>query len=119
MSGGELSAFCPAYHQAVEIIGRRWTGAIIRALLADVTRFSDLGATIPGLSDRLLSERLRELEEEDIVERRVIPEKPVRVEYHLTDKGHALGGVVAAVSEWAEEWVAADRVQPAAAPRRR
>lgn len=100
------TAFCPLYHRAVELIGRRWTGAILRALLAGIERFSDLTAAIPGLSDRLLSERLKELEAEGIVSRTVIPETPVRIEYHLTEKGRALGSVVEAVSAWADVWLA-------------
>jgi DNA-binding HxlR family transcriptional regulator len=99
------TAFCPLYHRAVELIGRRWTGAILRALLAGIERFSDLTAAIPGLSDRLLSERLKELEAEGIVSRTVIPETPVRIEYHLTEKGRALGSVVEAVSAWADVWL--------------
>lgn len=101
----ELGPFCPYYHRAVELIGRRWTGAILRALLSGVERFGELAATVPGLSDRMLSERLKELEGEGIVARTVVPETPVRIEYHLTEKGRALGSVVEAVSTWAEEWV--------------
>ncbi len=99
------AAFCPYYHHAVELIGRRWTGVILRALLNGTERFSDLAHAVPGLSDRLLSERLKELEAEGIVTRAVIPETPVRVEYHLTDKGRALESVVGAVSAWAEHWL--------------
>ena len=109
-----MSGFCPRYHRAIEIIGRRWTGAIVRALLAGDTRFCQIRSTVPGLSDRLLSERLKELEAEDIVERRVLAATPVRIEYHLTPKGHALGAVVQAASTWAEQWLVS---QPAAAPR--
>ncbi len=98
-------AFCPYYHRAVELIGARWTGAIIRALLTGVERFSDLTETIPGLSDRMLSERLKELEAEGVVERHVTPSTPVRVEYQLTDKGRALAGAVESISAWAEEWL--------------
>lgn len=105
MTHDELSPFCPRFHHAVEIVGKRWTGAIIRALLAGKTRFSEITGTVPGLSDRLLSERLQELEAEGIVERRVVPEKPVRVEYHLTEKGDALATAVSALSHWAETWV--------------
>jgi DNA-binding HxlR family transcriptional regulator len=101
-----LSGFCPLYHRAIEIVGRRWTGAIVRALLAGNIRFSQIRATVPGLSDRLLSERLKELEAEGIVERRVQALTPVRIEYHLTPKGEALGSVVQAVSAWAEAWLA-------------
>ena len=101
----ELTPFCPRYQHAVEIIGRRWTGAIVRAMLAGATRFSEFTETVPGLSDRLLSERLQQLEDEEIVERVVLPEKPVRVEYRLTHKGRGLAGVVLAVSDWAEHWI--------------
>jgi DNA-binding HxlR family transcriptional regulator len=101
----EISPFCPAYHRAVELIGRRWTGAILRAMLSGISRFTDLAAAIPGLSDRMLSERLKELELAGIVERRVIPSTPVRVEYHLTDKGRALVSVVEALSDWADHWI--------------
>jgi DNA-binding HxlR family transcriptional regulator len=76
----------------------------VRSMLAGKTRFSDILATVPGLSDRLLSERLKELEHEGIVRRTVIPDTPVRVEYHLTEKGLDLGGVVRAVATWAETW---------------
>ena len=102
----EAQAFCPYYHHAVELIGRRWTGAILRAMLAGVSRFSDLTDTIPGLSDRMLSERLKELEAEGLSVRLVIPETPVRIEYHLTEKGRALEAAVEAVSGWAQEWLA-------------
>jgi DNA-binding HxlR family transcriptional regulator len=96
---------CPRFHHAVELIGRRWTGAILQALLAGATRYSDIAQSIPGLSDRLLSERLRELEAEGIVKRTVIPEMPVRIEYHLTDKGESLESVLSSVSTWAETWI--------------
>lgn len=101
----EAEPFCPYYQRAVELIGRRWTGAILRAMLTGVSRFSDLSDAITGLSDRMISERLKELETEGIVVRSVIPETPVRVEYHLTEKGRALGSVVEAVSGWADEWL--------------
>lgn len=101
-----MSGFCPLYHRAIEIIGRRWTGVIVRALLSGATRFSQIRSTVPGLSDRLLSERLKELEAESIVERRVLDETPVRIEYHLTAKGEDLASIVAAASAWAEHWLA-------------
>jgi DNA-binding HxlR family transcriptional regulator len=97
--------FCPRYHHAVELIGRRWTGVILRALLHGATRFSEVRDAVPALSDRLLSERLKELEAEGVVERRVIPATPVRVEYHLTDKGRALQDAVAAISSWADAYI--------------
>jgi DNA-binding HxlR family transcriptional regulator len=100
----QLSAFCPTYRRAIELIGRRWTGAILRAMLSGAARFSDIAAAVPGLSDRLLSERLKELETEGIVVRTVIPSTPVRVDYELTPKGQALHDVIVAVSAWAENW---------------
>ncbi|MGH2617294.1 MAG: winged helix-turn-helix transcriptional regulator [Thermomicrobiales bacterium] len=102
-----MTAFCPNYHRAIELVGRRWTGAILRAMLSGEARFSDIAAAVPGLSDRLLSERLKELEAEGIVTRTVVPSTPVRVDYALTAKGEALHDVIVAVSAWAEEWVAA------------
>jgi DNA-binding HxlR family transcriptional regulator len=112
----ELSTFCPAYHRAVELIGRRWTGAITRALLTDVKRFNELAAAIPGLSDRMLAERLKELEAEGVVVRSVIPETPVRIEYSLTEKGRGLESVVRAVAGWAERWAEDAPCQEAATP---
>lgn len=101
----ELGAFCPRYHQAVELVGRRWSGAILRAMLAGAFRFSELSETIPGMSDRLLSERLKEFEAEGLLERMVFPETPVRIEYRLTEKGQALLPVVEALATWAETWL--------------
>jgi DNA-binding HxlR family transcriptional regulator len=105
--------FCPRYHHAVEVIGRRWTGAIIRAMLGGVARFSDITQTVPGLSDRMLSERLRELEAEGIVERLVFAETPVRIEYRMTEKGRALAAVVESIATWAEEWIPLAEPSPA------
>ena len=99
-----LSAYCPVFQDAVELIGRRWTGAIVRTLLTGSTRFGEILARIPGLSDRLLSERLRELEACGVVKRTVFPEVPVRIEYELTEKGHELESIVAAISGWADRW---------------
>lgn len=100
------AAFCPNYHKAVELIGRRWAGAIIRALLPGRARYCELSAAIPDISDRMLAERLRELESEGIVSRTVIPSSPIRIEYELTEKGRALEETVTAIARWAEEWVA-------------
>lgn len=88
----------------MEIIGRRWTGAIIRSMLAGASRYSEIVAAVPGLSDRLLSERLKELEAEGIVVRSVTPSTPVRIDYTLTDKGRALASVVREVANWAAQW---------------
>lgn len=95
---------CPLYHRAIELIGRRWTGAILSAMLQGATRFTDIVHLVPGLSDRLLSERLKELEAEGIIVRSVHAETPVRVEYHLTEKGRDLSDVTDAVQHWASKW---------------
>jgi DNA-binding HxlR family transcriptional regulator len=98
------SNFCPDFHKAVELIGRRWSGAIVRELLAGASRFTDLRDAIPDISDRMLCARLRELEVEGVLARQVHAETPVRVEYHLTEKGLALKSVVAAIGDWADRW---------------
>ncbi len=96
---------CPRFHCAVELVGRRWTGAILSAMLMGATRFTDIIHAVPGLSDRLLSERLKELESNGIVVREVHPETPVRIEYQLTKKGRDLNDVIAALTDWAEVWI--------------
>ena len=93
---------CPRYQRAVEILGKRWTALIVRTLLPRPRRFSDITSTISGLSDRLLSERLKELESCAIVERRVFADTPVRIEYVLTSKGRELEQVVEAIQHWAD-----------------
>src|SRR6476469_10931848 len=98
-------ALCAQFHRAAELIGRRWTGAIIFVLLGTDCRFATLRDAIPDITDRMLSERLQELEQEGIVERTVLPETPVRVEYALTRKGRALASAIDAISAWADKWV--------------
>jgi DNA-binding HxlR family transcriptional regulator len=105
MHGG-TAAVCPRYHHAIELIGRRWTGAILYALSTGVERFHTLLEAVPGLSDRMLSERLKELEAEGIVHRIVLPTTPVTIMYQLTEKGRALQGVMDAIGQWATEWIA-------------
>jgi DNA-binding HxlR family transcriptional regulator len=96
---------CSAYHHAIELIGKRWTGAILFVLMDGPLRFSEVKLLVPDLSDRLLSERLKELEAEGIVERRVIDDMPVRVEYTLTEKGRALEPAVRSLKVWARSWL--------------
>jgi DNA-binding HxlR family transcriptional regulator len=96
---------CAKFHRAVELIGGRWTGAVIQLLFPGRMRFAELRGAIPDISDRMLSERLRELEMEGIVARTVVPDTPVRVEYELTEKGRALEHALGAVGKWAERWV--------------
>ena len=96
---------CSKFHRASELIGRRWTGAIIFVLMESRCRFATLRKEIPDITDRMLSERLFELEHEGIVERTVIPETPVRVEYALTKKGRELAAAVDAIGDWAKKWI--------------
>ena len=99
------SNFCPDFHRAVELIGRRWSGAIVRELLGGASRFTDLHDAIPDISERMLCARLRELESEGVLTRETHAEPPARVEYQLTEKGRALQSVVAAIGEWADRWL--------------
>jgi DNA-binding HxlR family transcriptional regulator len=99
---------CARFHRASELIGRRWTGAIIFVLLKSRCRFAALRQAIPDITDRMLSERLQELEEEGIVTRTVFPETPIRVEYALTPKGRALAAAIKAITAWAHKWVEAE-----------
>ena len=102
---GHDLALCGRFHRAIELIGRRWTGAIVFLLLRSRCRYATLRDAIPDITDRMLSERLQELEEEGIVERTVVPATPVRVEYALTKKGRALASAIDAMAAWAERWV--------------
>jgi DNA-binding HxlR family transcriptional regulator len=98
-------SLCGLFHEASELIGRRWTGAIIFVLLKKRLRFAELRDCIPGITDRMLSERLQELEEQKIITRTVLPDSPVRVEYALTEKGRALSAPVEAIAAWAHDWI--------------
>ena len=98
---------CPYLHEAVELVGKRWTGAIVFVLMSErqPLRFSQIAEAVPRLSDRLLSERMKELETRGIVERRVHPESPVRVEYELTPMGRDLAPALAELQSWAHRWL--------------
>ena len=96
---------CTRFHRAVELIGSRWTGAIIQTLLQGKTRYALIKAAIPDITDRMLSERLRSLEAEDLVTRWVIADTPVRVEYELTEKGRELQDAMREIATWAERWI--------------
>ena len=98
------SQVCPHYHAAVELIGRRWSGAIIYALTDGPLRFAEIKAAVPGMSDRLLSERLKELERAGLVERTVEDEPPVKVSYELSRKGRSLQPVIDDLRDWARRW---------------
>ena len=104
VSAGTPGSVCPHFHAAIEMIGKRWTGAIVCALTDGPMRFGALGKAIPGLSDRLLSQRLRELEEQGLVQRQVEAGTPVRVTYSLTAIGAELGPAIGELRSWAKRW---------------
>ena len=97
---------CPRLHEAVELVGKRWTGAILYVLLhGGSMRFSEVAHAVPDLSDRLLSERMKELEDRGIVERRVTCTSPARVEYELTERGRELAPALNELKRWADRWL--------------
>jgi DNA-binding HxlR family transcriptional regulator len=99
---------CEHFRRAAELIGKRWTPQILRALLSGVVRYTDLKAGVSQISDHVLSERLKELEACEIVSREVTPSTPVRIEYRLTERGRDLAGVIAELGGWAERWALED-----------
>src|SRR3954447_24170563 len=101
----EEANVCPEVERSFELIGKRWTGLIIYVLLSGPKRFSEINALIPDLSKRMLTERMKELEEHGIVLRHVIPERPVRTEYLLTQKGTELGKILVPINKWANSWM--------------
>lgn len=104
----QAAGCCPLYHQAIELIGKRWTGAILQTLMAGPLRFSEISAAIPDLSDRLLSQRMKELEARGLVAREVSPGPPVRVRYELTAMAHELAPALSEIEAWAQRWLDSD-----------
>lgn len=100
---------CPKFESAFELIGKRWTGLIIRVLLSGPRRFKEMTDIISNVSSKVLTERLKELECAQIIARDVYPEMPVRIEYRLTEKGRELLPVLDELQKWADKWV---NVQP-------
>ena len=96
---------CPKYESAAEVLCKKWTGLIIRVLLDGPKRFKEMKEQIPDMSDKMLTDRMKELETMDIVKRTVYPEMPVRIEYQLTDKGRGLEPVIQSIQGWGEHWM--------------
>ncbi|MEA2391280.1 MAG: hypothetical protein QOK31_1389 [Solirubrobacteraceae bacterium] len=103
--GAASAGCCPLYHEAVELIGKRWSGAILRVMMAGPRRFSQIAQAVPELSDRLLSERMKELEARGVIERRVDSGPPVRVEYELSAMGRDLEPALEEIQSWARRWL--------------
>jgi len=99
---GEVGTVCRHFQRAAEILGRRWNPQIISVLLAGSARFGEIRDRVPGISDNLLAERLRQLEDDGIVRRTLRDERPIRIEYSLTEEGMGLEQAIAALARWAE-----------------
>ncbi|WP_027087856.1 winged helix-turn-helix transcriptional regulator [Cohnella panacarvi] len=101
----DYSKMCPKYESAAELLGKKWTGLIIRVLLGGPRRFKDIKEQIPDMSDKMLTDRMKELEALGILTRTVYPEMPVRIEYELTEKGRQLEEVIVSIQTWGETWM--------------
>ncbi|NEU32213.1 helix-turn-helix transcriptional regulator [bacterium LRH843] len=97
-------SICPRFENAMSLLSQKWTGLIIYQLLSGSQRFCNIESSI-GLSGRVLSERLKDLENEGIVKRDVFPETPVRIEYSLTDKGIAMEPLMREIEKWSQDWL--------------
>lgn len=100
----DYSKMCPKYESAAELLGKKWTGMIIRVLLGGPKRFKEIKEQIPEMSDKMLTDRMKELEACQLVKRNVYPEMPVRIEYELTEKGRGLEPVIQSIQDWGENW---------------
>lgn len=101
----EVDSLLLKVHKTFEIVGKKWNGMIIYVLMSGPKRFSEIHSSIPSLSKRMLNERMKELEDEEVVIRHVTNDRPVRIEYILTKKGHELGMVLDPISKWAQKWI--------------
>lgn len=101
----DYANMCPKYESAADLLGKKWTGKIVHVLLSGPKRFKDIKEKIPEMSDKMITDRMKELESSGIVLRQVYPEMPVRIEYELTEKGKNLEPVICAIQTWAEKWV--------------
>lgn len=108
----DLQNLCPRFEKALEILSKRWTAMIVFQLLSGPQRFACIERSLPNLSGKVLSERLKELEAEGILQRDVYPETPVRIEYKLTQKGYALAPLFDNIYNWSSNWIQLPEVAP-------
>lgn len=101
----DYQKMCPKYESAMALLGKKWTGLIIRVLMGGPKRFKEIKQQIPDMSDRMLTERMKELEESGILIRHVYPDIPVRIEYTLSEKGEELEPVIVSIQNWGERWM--------------
>ncbi|MEC1179032.1 helix-turn-helix domain-containing protein [Metasolibacillus meyeri] len=97
-------AICPKFEKAISLLSQRWTALVIYQLLSGSQRFSEIQSAI-GISGKVLSERLKELEQQEVVKREVIPETPVVIEYSLTEKGKSMEPILRTIENWSQQWV--------------
>ncbi|GIO24377.1 helix-turn-helix domain-containing protein [Oceanobacillus sp. J11TS1] len=102
-----MNQLCPRFEKAMGLLSTRWVGLILFELLKGAKRFSEMEADLP-ISGRLLSDRLKLLEKEGIIQRNIYSEFPVRIEYTLSEKGKALEPVIKDIQQWAEEYITMD-----------
>ncbi|WP_151733950.1 winged helix-turn-helix transcriptional regulator ['Paenibacillus yunnanensis' Narsing Rao et al. 2020] len=96
---------CPRFERAVDVLSKRWVALIVFVLMQGPRRFGEIEGCLKSLSGKVLSDRLKEMEQEGIIQRTVYPETPVRIEYSLTDKGNALAPILGEISNWSSEWI--------------
>lgn len=95
---------CPKFEKAISLLSQRWTALVIYQLLSGSQRFRDIQSSI-GISGKVLSDRLKELEHKEVVKRVVIPETPVVIEYSLTEKGKSMEPILRTIENWSQQWV--------------
>lgn len=105
----EKSIICPRFEKAIALLNQRWTALVIYQLLSGPQRFSAIQSSI-GVSGKVLSERLKDLENEGIIKREVIPETPVIIQYSLTEKGHSLEPILRKIESWSQDWIKPEEV---------
>ena len=95
---------CPRFEKAVSILGQRWTTLILYQLMTGPQRFCTMTDKL-GVSGKMLSERLKDLEQQGFVIRNVYPETPVRIEYSLSEKGKSLTPIMKEIEIWSKKWI--------------
>lgn len=94
---------CPKFEKAISLLSQRWTALVVYQLLLGTQRFSEIQSAI-GISGKVLSDRLKDLEKQDIVKREVIPDTPVIIEYSLTEKGRSMEPILRTIESWSQDW---------------
>jgi DNA-binding HxlR family transcriptional regulator len=97
--------YCPYYAAATDTLSRRWAATVLRVLVTGPARFGEIAAAIPDMTDKLLSQRLKDLEDDGLIERALGHDRPARVQYQLTPKGVELGQVLLDINRWALKWI--------------